>query len=66
FSTEQTAETLGLTIAATKTRLLRARLKLRDKLQKHFRSRVSHKDARFISWIQSLGMDQPRMRTARI
>ncbi|MHB8541215.1 MAG: RNA polymerase sigma factor [Candidatus Acidiferrales bacterium] len=66
FSTEQTAETLGLTIAATKTRLLRARLKLRDKLQKHFRSRVSHKDAQFISWIQSLGMDQPRMRTARI
>ncbi|MHB8526272.1 MAG: RNA polymerase sigma factor [Candidatus Acidiferrales bacterium] len=66
FSTEQTAETLGLTIAATKTRLLRARLKLRDKLQKHFRSRASHKDARFISWIQSLGMDQPRMRTARI
>ncbi|MHB8410407.1 MAG: RNA polymerase sigma factor [Candidatus Acidiferrales bacterium] len=66
FSTEQTAEALGLTIPATKTRLLRARLKLRDKLQKHFRSRVSHKDAQFISWIQSLGMDQPRMRTARI
>jgi len=66
FSTEETAEALGLTIPATKTRLLRARLKLRDKLQKHFCSRVSHKDAQFISWIQSLGMDQPRMRTARI
>jgi RNA polymerase sigma-70 factor (ECF subfamily) len=64
FSTEQTAEALGLTIPATKTRLLRARLRLRDKLQKHFRSCASHKDAQFISRIQSLGMEQP-IRTAR-
>ncbi|MDE3138001.1 MAG: sigma-70 family RNA polymerase sigma factor [Acidobacteriota bacterium] len=39
FSTRQTAETLGLSVPATKTRLLNARLKLRDKLQKHFRTR---------------------------
>lgn len=65
FSTEETAEALGLSIPATKTRLLRARLKLRDSLQKHFRSRVSHKEAQFISWIQSLGKDQPRIRLAR-
>lgn len=38
LSTEQTAEALGITIPATKTRLLRARLRLRDKLHKHFRS----------------------------
>lgn len=65
FSTKQTAEVLDLTIPATKTRLLRARLKLRDRLQKHFRSCASHKDTRFISWIQNLGMDQSRMRIAR-
>lgn len=35
LSIEETAEALGLTIAATKTRLLRARLKLRDKLCEH-------------------------------
>jgi RNA polymerase sigma-70 factor (ECF subfamily) len=39
FTTQQTAETLGLSIPATKTRLLNARLKLRDKLQEHFRTR---------------------------
>ena len=33
FSTRQTAETLGLSVPATKTRLLNARLRLRDKLQ---------------------------------
>ncbi|MGH9830398.1 MAG: sigma-70 family RNA polymerase sigma factor, partial [Blastocatellia bacterium] len=65
FSTGETAEALCLTIPATKTRLLRARLKLRDKLQKHFRSCVNDKDAQFISWIQSLSMEQPRIRTAR-
>lgn len=65
FSTEQTAEALGLTIPATKARLLRARLKLRDKLQKYFRSCVSQKDAQFISWIQSPGMEPPHIRTAR-
>ena len=37
LSIEETAEALGLTVAATKTRLLRARLKLRDKLYKHLR-----------------------------
>jgi RNA polymerase sigma-70 factor (ECF subfamily) len=65
LSTEETAEVLGLTIPATKTRLLRARLKLRDKLQKHFRSCVSHKDVQFISWIQSFGTEQSRIRLAR-
>jgi RNA polymerase sigma-70 factor (ECF subfamily) len=39
FTTQQTAETLGLSIPATKTRLLNARLKLRDKLEEHFRTR---------------------------
>lgn len=39
LSIEETAEALGLSVAATKTRLLRARLKLRDKLYKHLRPR---------------------------
>lgn len=34
FSTEETAEMLELSISAVKSRLLRARLKLRDKLQR--------------------------------
>lgn len=37
LSTEETAELLGLSVAAVKSRLLRARLKLRDKLNKTFR-----------------------------
>jgi RNA polymerase sigma-70 factor, ECF subfamily len=37
LSTQETAETLGLTETAVKSRLLRARLKLRDRLNKHFR-----------------------------
>ena len=37
FSTEQTAEALNLTQAAAKTRLLRARLQLRQRLTKYFR-----------------------------
>jgi RNA polymerase sigma-70 factor (ECF subfamily) len=37
LSTEETAEALGLTIPAVKSRLLRARLKLRDALTHHFR-----------------------------
>lgn len=37
LSIEQTAELLGLSKAAVKSRLLRARLKLREKLQEHFR-----------------------------
>lgn len=48
LSTEQTAEVLGLTIPATKTRLLRARLKLRDKLQEYFRSCASRKDRQLV------------------
>jgi RNA polymerase sigma-70 factor (ECF subfamily) len=37
LSTEETAEALGLSVPAVKSRLLRARLKLRQKLNKHFR-----------------------------
>ena len=37
LSTEETAKLLGLTITATKSRLLRARLKLRQRLNRYFR-----------------------------
>jgi len=37
FSTEETAEALGLSIPAVKSRLLRARLKLRENLDQYFR-----------------------------
>ena len=37
LSTEETAEVLGLSIAAVKSRLLRARLQLREKLTRVFR-----------------------------
>ena len=37
FSTEETAEALGLSVPAVKSRLLRARLKLRQKLTRYFR-----------------------------
>ena len=37
MSTEETAEVLGLSVPAVKSRLLRARLKLRQKLDRHFR-----------------------------
>jgi RNA polymerase sigma-70 factor (ECF subfamily) len=37
LSTEETAEALGLSVPAVKSRLLRARLKLRQKLNRHFR-----------------------------
>jgi RNA polymerase sigma-70 factor (ECF subfamily) len=37
LSTEETAEALGLSIPAVKSRLLRARLKLRQKLNRHFK-----------------------------
>jgi RNA polymerase sigma-70 factor (ECF subfamily) len=37
LSTEETAETLGISIPAVKSRLLRARLQLREKLTRHFR-----------------------------
>ena len=37
MSTEETAEALGMSIPAVKSRLLRARLKLRQRLNRHFR-----------------------------
>jgi RNA polymerase sigma-70 factor, ECF subfamily len=37
LSTEETAETMGLSVPAVKSRLLRARLKLRQKLNRYFR-----------------------------
>lgn len=37
MSTEETADALGMSIPAVKSRLLRARLKLRQKLNRHFR-----------------------------
>ena len=37
LSTEETAQALGLSVPAVKSRLLRARLKLRQKLSKYFR-----------------------------
>ncbi len=36
FSIDETAEMLGLTVSAVKARLLRARLKLRERLNRHF------------------------------
>src|SRR5512133_4141098 len=41
LSTEETAEMLGLSVPAVKSRLLRARLQLRDRLTKHFKARNS-------------------------
>jgi len=37
LSTQETADALGISIPAVKSRLLRARLKLREKLSRHFR-----------------------------
>ena len=37
LSTEETAEALGLSVAAVKSRLLRARLQLREKLTRAFK-----------------------------
>ncbi len=37
LSTQETADALGISIPAVKSRLLRARLKLREKLNRHFR-----------------------------
>jgi RNA polymerase sigma-70 factor (ECF subfamily) len=39
LSTEETAETLGLSIPAVKSRLLRARLQLRERLARYFRKK---------------------------
>src|ERR1700738_3093316 len=41
LSTEETAEALGLSIPAVKSRLLRARLQLRERLNRYFRKRAS-------------------------
>src|SRR5512147_3100007 len=41
LSTEETAEALELSIPAVKSRLLRARLQLRERLNKYFKSRKS-------------------------
>jgi RNA polymerase sigma-70 factor (ECF subfamily) len=37
LSTEETADALGLSIPAVKSRLLRARLQLREKLTRYFK-----------------------------
>ena len=42
LSTEETASTLGISVAAVKSRLLRARLRLRQKLDRYFRRDGSH------------------------
>ena len=39
LSTEETAETLGLSVPAVKSRLLRARLQLRERLTRYFRKK---------------------------
>jgi RNA polymerase sigma-70 factor, ECF subfamily len=39
LSTEETAEAVGISVPAVKSRLLRARLKLRQKLSRYFRNR---------------------------
>jgi RNA polymerase sigma-70 factor (ECF subfamily) len=38
LSTEETAEALGLSVPAVKSRLLRARLQLRERLSRYFRT----------------------------
>ena len=43
LSTEETAETLGLSIPAVKSRLLRARLQLRERLSRYFHKKKSPK-----------------------
>jgi RNA polymerase sigma-70 factor (ECF subfamily) len=40
LSTEETADALDLSIPAVKSRLLRARLQLRERLSKYFKNRV--------------------------
>jgi RNA polymerase sigma-70 factor, ECF subfamily len=46
LSTEETAQLLGLSVPAVKTRLFRARLKLREKLNKYFRGVRTSQTAR--------------------
>ncbi len=42
LSTQETAEALDISVPAVKSRLLRARLKLREKLNRHFRQGAPH------------------------
>jgi len=42
LSTEETAKALGISVPAVKSRLLRARLKLRQKLNRYFRQGESN------------------------
>jgi RNA polymerase sigma-70 factor, ECF subfamily len=44
LSTEETADALGLSIPAVKSRLLRARLQLRERLSRHFKKKKSNGD----------------------
>jgi RNA polymerase sigma-70 factor, ECF subfamily len=41
LSTEETAEALGLSVPAVKSRLLRARLQLRERLSRYFKRKTS-------------------------
>src|SRR5215469_13151453 len=45
LSTEETAETLGLSVPAVKSRLLRARLQLRERLSRYFKRKKVSKAA---------------------
>ena len=44
LSTEETAETLGLSVPAVKSRLLRARLQLRERLSRYFKRKKVRKE----------------------
>src|SRR6201987_4394960 len=44
LSTEETAETLGLSVPAVKSRLLRARLQLRERLSRYFKRKKARKE----------------------
>ena len=44
LSTEDTAEALGLSVPAVKSRLLRARLQLRERLSRYFKKKSGSKD----------------------
>src|ERR1035438_2900225 len=46
LSTGETAETLGLSIPAVKSRLLRARLQLRERLSRYFHRNKGSKESR--------------------
>jgi len=46
LSTEETAETLGLSVPAVKSRLLRARLQLRERLSRYFRKKKGSTETR--------------------